>query len=144
MTTPECVAAAVGVPASVPVVASNEAQDGLLAMLKLSLLPSGSDAVGRKEYFVPATTPGAGVPPMVGARLAASGQSTRRTNGSRDADALPSVTLILTRLEVPTSPSLGVPARVPVRESNVAQAGLPLTWNVSRSSFASNASGVNR
>ena len=38
-----------GVPLRVPVELLNVAQPGFLAILYVSLLPSGSDAVGRKE-----------------------------------------------------------------------------------------------
>jgi hypothetical protein len=42
-----------GVPLKVPVELLNVAQPGFLAILYVSLLPSGSDAVGRKEYVLP-------------------------------------------------------------------------------------------
>jgi hypothetical protein len=43
-----CTLALVGVPERRPVLPSNVAHDGLLAMLKVSVLPSGSDAAGVK------------------------------------------------------------------------------------------------
>src|SRR5512134_2646738 len=79
----------VGVPYSVPVVASKVAQAGLPEMLKVSGSPSGSEAVGRKEYGRVATAEVTGVPLMVGARLVSCGPSTARTNEGRDVTKRP-------------------------------------------------------
>src|SRR6185312_9998232 len=72
MRMPDVVLTVVGVPDSRPVEASKLAQPGLFAIENVSALPSGSLAVGRKEYAVPAVIDVTGVPEMVGARLGAS------------------------------------------------------------------------
>jgi len=58
-----------GVPYNRPVARLKYVQAGLLAMLKLSESPSGSDAVGRNEYERDTVAVLDGVPEMVGARL---------------------------------------------------------------------------
>ena len=63
---PANVPAAVGVPVRRPVVVLNEAHAGRFAMLNVSVLPSGSLAVGVNEYAVPAVTVVARVPEIVG------------------------------------------------------------------------------
>jgi hypothetical protein len=47
---------ALGVPNRRPVLVSKLAHEGLLAMLNMSVLPSGSDADGRKLYGDPTIT----------------------------------------------------------------------------------------
>jgi hypothetical protein len=83
--------AAAGVPCSRPVVVLNEAQDGLLAMLNVSVVLSASLAVGVKVYAVPTVAVAAGVPEIDGAVFA---EATAIENAGNAADALPSRTLI--------------------------------------------------
>src|SRR5262245_19356494 len=92
-------AAAPGVPLSRPLAALNEAQGGLLAMLNVSVCPSGSDAVGVNEYAVPASTSGDGVPLIDGARLVAGFEQPvanlplpRQSRGSAEASRAPAPT----------------------------------------------------
>ena len=63
--------AALGVPKSRPVVGSNVAQGGLLAIAKRNRCRSASRATGRKLYGSNALTERAGVPVILGAVLAA-------------------------------------------------------------------------
>ncbi len=60
------VCALLGVPDSLPVVVLNAAQAGLFAMLNVSVLPSGSRAVGVNAYATPVRTEVGGVPEIVG------------------------------------------------------------------------------
>jgi hypothetical protein len=60
-----------GVPDSLPVEVLKVAQLGLLVIEKVSTCPSGSAAAGWNTYGDPAAALVAGVPEMVGARLAA-------------------------------------------------------------------------
>ncbi len=62
-----------------------------------------------------------GVPEMVGARFACA--ITWIVNEGSDAVAVPSVTEIVMRAEVPTLAAVGVPDRRPVVALNVAQLG---------------------
>jgi len=59
--------AAAGVPASLPLLALKDAQEGLLLMENLSALRCASFADGVKVYALPAMTVAGGVPLMVGA-----------------------------------------------------------------------------
>ncbi len=59
-----------GVPESRPVAVLNVAQAGRFWMLNVSVLPSGSLALGWNEYGVSTLIDSSGVPEMVGARLA--------------------------------------------------------------------------
>ena len=59
--------AAAGVPDSRPVEVLKVAQSGLLLMLKASVSPSASDAVGTKLYALDAFTAPGAVPEIVGA-----------------------------------------------------------------------------
>jgi len=117
---------AVGAPCSWPVAALNVAQGGMFAMLKVSVSPSGSLAVGVNEYAVPVVAVVAGVPEIVGARF---GCVTTIENDAREADACPSLTLIAIPANVPAA--VGVPDSCPVVVLKVAQAGLLATLNVS-------------
>ena len=84
-------------PESRPVDALKLAQPGLPLMLKESACPSGSEAVGRNEYALPAVTAGAGEPLMTGARLSGGGGSpadTVMSNAGSELDAAPSDTEI--------------------------------------------------
>src|SRR5262245_27627561 len=58
--------AAVGAPANRPVAVLNVAQAGRFVMLKVSVPPSGSLAVGVNAYAVPAVTNAGGTPAIVG------------------------------------------------------------------------------
>ena len=60
------VCALLGVPDSLPVVVLNVAQAGLFVMLNVSVLPSGSFAVGVNAYATPVLTDVGGVPEIVG------------------------------------------------------------------------------
>jgi hypothetical protein len=60
-----------GVPESMPVAVLKLAHEGLLAMVKVSVVRSGSAAVGRKLYCEPTNTQVPGVPEIVGARFVA-------------------------------------------------------------------------
>jgi hypothetical protein len=59
----------VGVPVSRPVVALNVAHAGRFVIANVSVLPSGSLAVGVNEYAVPTMAEVGGVPEIVGARF---------------------------------------------------------------------------
>ena len=61
----------VGVPLRRPVEVLKLAQPGLFATPKRKVLPSGSEAFGRKEYCEPTYTDVAGVPEILGGRFAA-------------------------------------------------------------------------
>src|SRR5688500_3896210 len=74
--------ASVGVPVRRPVVVLNAAQDGMPSMRNVSVLPSGSDAVGWKRYAVPSVSEVSGVPLMFGGRLA--GAFTRIVNAGSE------------------------------------------------------------
>ena len=62
--------AAVGVPESLPVDVLKIAHAGLFRTLKVSALPSGSRAVGWKEYATPTVAVVGGEPVIVGDALA--------------------------------------------------------------------------
>jgi len=79
------------VPLSRPVVVLKLAQEGLLTMENVRMLPDGSVAVGVNEYAVPAVTLVPGEPEIVGADEAA---VTVIANAGSEALATPSVTLI--------------------------------------------------
>ena len=61
--------ALVGVPERSPVLALNVAQLGRFVMLYVSVLPSGSVAVGVKAYWAPTAAVVAGVPLITGGRF---------------------------------------------------------------------------
>ena len=61
--------ASVGVPVSAPVSALNVAHVGLFSIVNSRKSSSASDACGVKEYGLPASTPGSGVPVISGAAL---------------------------------------------------------------------------
>src|SRR6185503_14799611 len=115
--------AANGVPDRRPVVVLNDAQGGMLSMRKVSVLPSASAALGWKLYAVPTSTERGGLPEMVGARFA--GAFTWMVNEGSEAVAVPSLTVIVMRAEVPTLAVVGVPDRRPVVVLKVAQPGCP-------------------
>ena len=83
--------AAAGAPLSRPLTVLKLAQEGLLAMENVRVLPEGSVAVGVNEYAVPAVTLVAGEPEIVGPDEAA---ATVIANAGSEALATPSVTLI--------------------------------------------------
>src|SRR5688572_7794593 len=84
------VPAAVGVPERRPVDVLNVAQDGRLRMENVSALPSGSRAVGWKEYAVPTLAVVGGVPEICGDPFGL-GRTTSENAGS-DTRVVPSVT----------------------------------------------------
>jgi hypothetical protein len=87
---PTCVD--VGVPCKRPVVVLNVAHVGLFVIEYVSVLPSGSLAVGWNEYAVPAVTDVGGAPDITGGRFGAG--FTAIENAGNAALALPSLTLI--------------------------------------------------
>lgn len=118
----ENVPAAVGVPLKRPVAVSNAvAQLGRFWIEKPSVPPSGSVALGVNEYAEPAFTDVAGVPVMVGARLA--GAVTLIINAGNDAVARPSLARMVMFEYVPTSVVAGVPLKRPLAVLKVAQRG---------------------
>ena len=129
-----------GVPCNRPVAVLNVAQDGAFKMLNDKTLPSGSEAVGVNEYALPLTTEVGGVPDITGGKLAA---VTVIENAGSNVVAFPSVTLIVTLVDVPTFPAAGVPCSRPVVVLNVAHKGIFPILNVSASPLASAAVGVN-
>jgi len=58
-----------GVPDSVPLAESKFAHAGVFSILNVNASPSGSDAVGVKEYASPTMTAARGLPLIVGALL---------------------------------------------------------------------------
>jgi hypothetical protein len=132
------VPAALGGPWSWPVVVLNVAQAGRFAMLKVSVSPSGSLAVGVNEYATPCVAVVAGVPEIVGGRF---GCVTTIENAASDAVACPSLTLIAMFEDEPAA--AGVPVSCPVLPLNVAQVGRLVMLYVSGSASGSLAVGVN-
>jgi hypothetical protein len=112
-----------GVPVRAPVVVLNAAQLGLPVIENVSVPFRGLAAVGRNEYACPATTVAAGVPLIVG------GPMTVSVKGASCAEAVPSLTEMVTLDVVPVA--VGVPVRAPVVVLNAAQAGLLAIENVS-------------
>ena len=117
MTMPGCgpTAADPGVPLKRPVDWLKLAQSGFPLMLKLSACPSGSEAVGRNEYALPAVTASVGEPLMTGARLTGGGGSPAETlmaKAGSDRDAAPSDTEITIPENRPTSSAAGVPGEL--------------------------------
>jgi hypothetical protein len=110
-----------GVPESCPVAELKLAHGGAFATLKVTVLPSGSDATGVKEYWVPAMTVASGVPAIVGALLAAATTWTEKA-GSDTIVSAPA-TLIRILAKVPTFALVGVPTRAPVLVLKVAHPG---------------------
>ena len=83
--------AAVGVPASRPVVVLNVAQLGRFAIAKVSVAPSGSLASGETAYAAPSVAVVGGGPEIVGGRFGAA--STGIASGGSVALAVRSLTL---------------------------------------------------
>ena len=127
---PDCVPAwaLLGVPERRPVAALKLAQAGLLAIEKVSVWPSGSVAVGVKEYALPAVTDVGAAPLMAGGVLTA---TTVIENGASGVEACPSLALITIPEYVPACENAGVPLTVPVAVSKLAQAGSRSTANCS-------------
>ena len=82
-----------GVPVKAPVCVLKFAQPGRPVMLKVSVLPSASNAAGVNAYGTPTTPVVDGVPEMAGGELTA-GTVTVIENAGRLAVACPSLTLI--------------------------------------------------
>ena len=112
-----------GVPDRRPVVVLNVAHDGLLAILKVSLLPFGSLAVGVNAYALPAVTERDGEPLIVGGAFDEPPALTAIANTGREAVVLPSLTVILMFEYVPTLLLVGLPVSWPVEVLNVAHDG---------------------
>ena len=148
MTMPGCAPTAPdpGVPLNRPVDALKLAQPGFPLMLKESACPSGSDAVGRNEYALPAVTAGAGEPLMTGSRLSGGGGSpaeTMMSNAGSELEATPSDTEITTPANVPTSLSAGVPESSPLSGSKLVHDGRLSTLKDRTCPSGSEATGVN-
>ena len=118
------------------------AQAGLFCTANDSVFPSGSLAVGLKEYAVPATSVVAGVPDIAGGRFAVAAAATVRENAGSDADEIPSLARITIPEVVPTFAADGVPLSVPVLALNAAHAGLAVIANLRVRWRASAAVGV--
>jgi hypothetical protein len=131
-----------GVPDSRPVAELNEAQAGALATLNVSVLPSGSDAVGVNAYALPCRTAVGGLPVIVGGRFGGKPTVIEKA-GNCAAPPRPSFTEIVTFADVPTFAVVGVPCSRPVVVLNAAQLGRLLTPNVSVLPSGSLAVGVN-
>ena len=104
------------------------AHAGLLAIVKVSVCPSGSEAVGVKLYACPAVAVVGGVPLITGGRFA---DVTWMLKTASETCAAPSDTEIEIFDVVPTCAVVGVPERRPVDELNEAQAGRLAIANVS-------------
>jgi hypothetical protein len=90
--------------------------EGRFEIEKVSVLPSGSDAVGRNLYAVPTVAVVLGVPEIVGGRFV------EIVNAGSEAEEVPSVTLIRMFDQVPAT--LGTPSMRPEYLLNVIHAGL--------------------
>src|SRR6187401_3475724 len=92
----------------------------------MSVLPSGSLPTGENAYELPAVTVVAGVPVMVGARLAGgvAGAACTVIVNCNCAVAWPSLTMITIGPVLPMSAAVGVPVLWPVEGVKVSQAGL--------------------
>ena len=122
--------AAVGVPASWPVVELKLAQEGLLFTPNQIRLPAGSFAVGRNEYGVPTFTLVAGVPEITGGEV--SGLFTDIPNTGKAAVLTPSLTEILMgEYQTGLYARPGVPHSWPVVVLKLAQTGLFAIENTS-------------
>ena len=121
-----------------PVAVSKEAHAGLFATVNVSRSPSGSDAVGLKEYGRPVTAAVTGLPLMTGARLATAVAVMEKL--ASEALKAPSDTLIAMLDDVPAP--VGVPLNRPVVELNVAHAGLLVILKVKALPSGSDAVGV--
>src|SRR6185503_5086615 len=118
--------AAVGVPERRPLLVSNAAQAGLFVMLNVSVSPLLSAAVGWKLYAAVAFTEVFGAPEIVGATFAAVDTVSAKP-GNAAVPPLPSLTLMMMLLVVPTFDEVGVPESFPFAMLKVAQAGLLCT-----------------
>ena len=136
----DAVPAAVGVPESRPVDVLNVAQLGLLRMENVSVLPSGSFAVGWNEYAVPTVAFVAGVPVIVGDWFAFG--FTVNEYAGRDTFVVPSETLMTMPDHTFACSANGVPDSWPVVDENEAQPGRFAMVNVSLLPSASVAVGL--
>ena len=128
-----------GVPERRPVLVENVAHEGSFAIENVNGSSSASFAVGVNEYRTPSRTEVGGVPEIVGGVF---GESvTVIVNAASESVSSPSLTLMEMLEKVPAA--VGVPCRRPVLVENVAHEGAPVIENVSGSSSASSAVGVN-
>ena len=133
---------AVGVPCSRPVVVLNVVQLGWFVMLKVSVPPSESLAVGVNEYAVPAVTVVGGEPEIVGGWFGGA-PTTIENVASCALPPCPSLTPMPMFENVPTFALVGVPCNRPVVVLNVAHAGRFVMLKVSVPPSASLAVGWN-
>src|SRR3569833_1545317 len=94
-----------GVPESWPVLVLKVAQAGLLAIAKVNLLPSASEAAGWNEYVDPAWTAVAGAPVIFGGVFVGGAGGiavTGMENAAREAWLWPSLTLMTKSEKAPT------------------------------------------
>lgn len=110
-------------------------------MLNVRVSPLISDALGWKLYDCPASTLVSGVPLIVGGELLTGAACTWIEKTGSWALVVPSLTLILMLLWMPTLPLAGVPLNRPVDWLKLAQAGLPVMENVRALPSASDADG---
>ena len=107
---------------------------------KVSFAPLASLALGRNTYAFETIAWVDGVPEMLGGGGGAA-VVTVIVNAGREAVCVPSLTLIVIGLDVPTSAAAGVPLNRPVVVSNAAHEGLPVMAKVSVLALASEALG---
>jgi hypothetical protein len=112
----------------------------MLTMLKVSVLPSASDADGANEYALPATTEAGGMPEITGAEFVA---VTVMLNAGNDVVAMPSLTRIVMLAYTPALEFVGEPCKRPVLVLKVAHAGKFTMLKVSALPSASLAVGLN-